>query len=534
VNTTLVKDTSLLDTQASRWSLPARVSPAEAGSVVGSFLDTAATSFGRSTHYVERADQQKAELAVHDALLALDRDLYVLLLMLAGVTDRARQIGIKNLLAVSRDGESKVVDPAMERRLLKSLIDELPPQRAFKLFETLRVGSPAEGIRKANNARTRKLVLRIILSSGRLELWAVKYRAKMRAALTHAWGVRKAGIVRAILARDDASWSAKERSILRSEIDRFASLDTAKVYACVGFALGNENRSTLPLLAAFEASKRDLTAGAKLPPEVLEGIRSVFHKDTPKDEVLRLTAHGLSKGQRLAVQRRAAEARIDVQMDPADYDAVRLHLYAFEMGMTDDIARALAGKARAAAAAFPVRYTSIGVLVDASGSMLGGAEQRLRPMATALALRDVLREVGRATVAYAGGVFTGDSTLVRPEGDTSLAEGLVDLVSVAPEAIFVISDGYENRPAGRFAEAVSELRKMGVETPIVHLNPVFAAESSGVRQLARGQVPTFAATRPESLGLAFLRSMLEADPIRGIRALVRLALPRALLSEGGV
>ena len=222
------------------------------------------------------------------------------------------------------------------------------------------------------------------------------------------------GALRSILAKEDAAWSAKERSMLREHIDRFASLDREKVYACVSFVLGNdnENRTRGPLLSAFAAAKRDLSAGEKLPPEVLEGIRSVFHKGTPKEEVLRITADRMTKAQRMLVQKRAAAANVDVKMDPADYDAVRLYVYAFEMGMTEAIARALIAKAREAAASFPVRYASIGVLVDASASMMGGADQKLRPMATALAVRDMLQHVGRARVVICGGAVSAAASMV--------------------------------------------------------------------------------------------------------------------------
>src|SRR5262249_34293375 len=105
------------------------------------------------------------------------------------------------------------------------------------------------------------------------------------------------------------------------------------------------------------------------------------------------------------------------------------------------------------------------------------------------------------------------------------ADALFQVLELIPEAVFVISDGYENRPAGRFAELVAELRRIGINTPIYHLNPVFAAESEGVRELCSGLVPTLPVSRPEGLGIAMIRGMLSADPARGIAALVRMALP---------
>jgi hypothetical protein len=56
------------------------------------------------------------------------------------------------------------------------------------------------------------------------------------------------------------------------------------------------------------------------------------------------------------------------------------------------------------------------------------------------------------------------------------------------------------------------------------LNPVFAAEVKGTKELSPGQVPTLPVKEPKALGLSFLRGMLESDPVRGINALLRIAL----------
>jgi hypothetical protein len=495
--------------------------PEVAGKTVLSFLDTAATSLGRATAYADRATQQKAERVVHDDMLALDRGLYALFLMLPGVSDRARQLGVQLLLGVRADGES-FLTADVEQRVLRSLVDDLPATRVVKLFQGL----------TTNNARTRKLVLRVLLGAPRIELWAVKYRRKMREALTHAWGRRTASILCAILSKGHAARTPKERSILREQLDRFAPVASIdRVRECVAFVLGAEiGAVTLPLLVARRAAQHDLTAGAKLPLEVLEGIRSVFHKEAKREDVLRLTAEGLTRTQRMTVQRSARAASVDVAMDPKEYDAVRLYLYAFEMGMTEEIARALSEKARFVASRLAMTYGSIGILVDASGSMRGGDDQKLRPMATVLALRDVLSHVAPATVVTVGGL-RGDDALVRPAGDTSLADGLLTLLDAAPDAIFVLSDGYENRAAGRFAEVVTALREAGIRTPIYHLNPVFAAESKGVRALCPDLVPTLPVQKPEALGLSFLRGMLAAEPMRGIHALVQAALPALNVSN---
>src|SRR6185503_9774848 len=127
----------------------------------------------------------------------------------------------------------------------------------------------------------------------------------------------------------------------------------------------HEDGAALPLLSAFHAAKRDLAAGASLPPEVLEGIRSGFHREVPKEEVLRLTARSLTQGQTMALKRRTLEAGADVRFDPTAHDPVKLYLYAFEMGMTPEIVSALRAKARRSAERLSIRFGSIGILLDA-------------------------------------------------------------------------------------------------------------------------------------------------------------------------
>jgi hypothetical protein len=512
------------DSDAIQWELPKRVTAKKAGEVVCHFLDTASTSFGRATHYNTRQEQQKAELAAHQAMMKFDRDLYALFLVLPGVMERAVQIGTKNLLGTPRNGQAKgLMDARMEREVLYYYMKQMPPQMIFKLFQAFRVGT--EETPKANNARTRKLILRTILSSRKLDWWAVKYRNKLRDALTHAWGREKTTVIRTILSRGSKTWTAKEKRILKDSIDRYHQGKLSEVYEYVCFVLGGTRAWRTPLLRAREAAKKDLKEGSRLPKEVLEGLRSTYHKDVVKDEVLKLAVKEgtLGKKEKMLVQRQAKEAGVKVKMDPMDYDAIRLYLYGFEMGMTGAIEKALMEKAKKAAKAFPTRYERVGVLIDASRSMSGDKTQPMRPLAAVLAMRDMLTYTAtNSTVRLCGGEFDG---VWKPSGDTDLATGLLELLADGPDTIFVLSDGYENRPAGRFAEVLGQAREIGIDTPVYHINPVFAAEVGSVRELAPELVSTMPVRDPASIGLSFLRGMLEADPVRGINVLIGKALP---------
>lgn len=516
---------------------PAEADAATAGEIVCSFLDVASTALGRATHYNTREQQQAAELASHERLLSFDRDLYALLLLAPGITDRARQLGSRKLLASSRASASaSLLDADAERQVIEAMVTKLPTQRMLKLFAGL--ARVEHGTARVNNARTRKLVLRTLLSTPRLELWSVKYRTKVRDALVHAWGRKTASFLRTVLSTPLAQRSRDQQRALDRHVARHAGANARVARECVGFVLGAQLQPTLALLVAFEDAKRELEAGAKLPLEVLEGIRSAYHPGVERARVLDIAKASLTKTQRRQVQRAATKAGVRVAMDPRDYAAVELYVYAFERGVDDEIARALLAKAKQAAARFPVRYGSVGVLVDASASMAGEASAKLRPMAVALALRDMLQasaDVQRTV--YCGGDFSAAdhaglrdlsfAGLCRPRGETSLAEGLLELLDVEPDAlpevVYVISDGYENAPAGRFDEVVRALREIGIEVPIYQLSPVLAAESRGVRSLSAA-LPSMPVARPDALGVSFLRSLIQAEPQRGINSLIRVAL----------
>lgn len=522
------------------WSPASAAAAKDTGRKVVAFLDVATTSFGRATAYNTRLEQQDVELKVHDDLMRSSRDIYSVLMGLDGLTDRARQIGLKKLLSTTRD-KDEFISSEIEREILYVLLHELPPQRMLKLLDALRQGSEELGIRKANNARTRKLILRTLLGSPRIAFWSVKYRTKVASALRHAWGESLTGVIRRILEKAPEAREAKENAILQANVAKYAQKDLAVVLQSVGFVLGVRSRLTVPVFKAFVEARSDLAKGVKLPPEVLEGIRSTFHKDVPKEKVLELTKDDMTSGQKIAVQKRAKAAGVDVKLEQADMlaqDAVRLYVYAFETGMTEQVREALRAKADRAAQQFPAKFGRLAVIVDTSASMHGDKTQALRPMAATLAIKDMLVRCADERVVFYPGVGESepgmDPRLIQPSGDTSLADALVDALCTNPDVVFVLSDGYENAPAGRFAEVVDQVRELGISVPIYHLNPVMAAEAKGVRQLAEGKVPTLPARDASSLGPGMVRGLIETDPVKGVNALIRLVLgDKKALLEGG-
>ena len=274
---------------------------------------------------------------VHSELFALDRGIYTASLLLPGVTDFTRQVGAVRLLRTAQAGG--LLSAEQEAAAMRGLLQLLPPQRMLKMFATVR----AERI---DNAHTRRLILSTLLGADNLEFWAVKYRRKLATALIHAWGRRTGSIVRAVLAKPAHDRTDKERQIVQRHLHRFGhGVNRDRTEQCVRFILGDEDGLTLRRLAAFRDAKRNLAAGAMLPFETLEGLRGRFHRDKTSAEVLELTKSQLTTGQKIGLQRKATESDVAVEFDPAKYDAVRLYVYAYEMGLSEAIRGELVRKA---------------------------------------------------------------------------------------------------------------------------------------------------------------------------------------------
>jgi hypothetical protein len=107
-----------------------------------------------------------------------------------------------------------------------------------------------------------------------------------------------------------------------------------------------------------------------------------------------------------------------------------------------------------------------------------------------------------------------------------LATGLIDLIETGADAVFILSDGYENSPSGRVDEVMRLLEQIGIQTPVYHLNPVLGSESrSGLRMLS-DRIPALPVSNPQGLGLTLTRAMIEVDVKRGIGALAYMVLPK--------
>ncbi len=477
------------------------------------FLDIISVATGRATKYNTELEQTAAINAGHKAMLDIDRGVYALCCLLPTM-DKSKQIAVLNLLNTPYPEDYVgLLTPDQEYSVILALINSLPTQRALKLFLELANA-------KVNNTRTRRAILTWILTHNGLTNLSCKYRRKLRTALTHAIGLRRTSILKSILAKgvSPAIGTLKERNMVLS----FLGTVNPVTLEAVSFILGNETGLTLPILVQYVAAKLpgNLEAGRGLPVTTLLGIWRHYHREAgvPITKVYELSK--LTKTEKLTQNTATKKAGVTVTFDPLKQDLIKLIIYAYEKGMTEDMLDAIKKKAKTAFETFPLEYNKVAFILDASKSMEGDKTQSMRPMAIALSALYTMRNAPECSETIIGG-YKNSSGLVYPKGSTDVASAILVAASTEPDVIYIATDGYENVTAGRFHEVESALHKMGINIPIIQLTPVIGAEAMGTRSLSEN-IAVLPVSDMSRVGVGMLKTAFIADPSQGISMLLSL------------
>lgn len=489
------------------------------------FIDTGGTSTNRATAYNTKEQQVEAINILHKDLYSIDRGIYTVALLMPGHTDNTIVTGVENLLSNQPGFTQSMLEFDAETKAIALSLSRISIPRVLKLFIKMKKD-------RVNNARTRRVILLTLLGTDKLPFWSVKYRRKVCEILEHAWNKRMSGIIRNIITgrsrvESRRSLTVKERGILHDHIGKY-SKDVGMSYESIAFAFGLKYVYKHELFTAYEQAKTDIKLGKLLPPEVLEGIRSTHHKDTvTAAEVLKLTKKNVSARQAMKMQETAKRKDVDLKFNAMKQNVVDLYIYAYKQNtVASDVRDALIKKAKGAAKSSVFQYRKLAIVLDASESSRGDKTQQLRPLAIAMSLRDMLMNIGEEQhLFYAGGKVDNETNLVYPMGSTNLAKSFMDALKTDSDAIVIISDGYENAPAGRLAEVIRGARKIGINIPIFHFNPVMSAEGGGVRVLSE-EANTMPVSSPAALGMGMVKALIEADVQSGVRAMFNTTVPQ--------
>jgi hypothetical protein len=411
------------------------------------FVNAAIASTGQREFRSDAAAQRMSLEFLHEYVLGNYRDLYAATLAL-DINHFNAALVVTNLLRTAREASGE--QRATEGRLIAVRLRQLPPQRVYRLFDRLR----RLGV---NNRRTRAIIRDWVAGRPDPAFDAVKYRRSLASAARHA------------------------------HLSLPGEVGTAL------FDWRRPKRYDTPILEAWRRAHYDQRALYELPYTVAEGLAAQHGIDRAR--FLTGIAPKLTGGERLRLQ--AAAARQDagaIGMDLAGVPLTRLAVYVLSLPRPErarrreELTGALRAAARRAAGRQAGTWGRVVAVLDDSYSAAGSGVKRRRPLAVALATHYLLDALAGD---YAGLWLThrGDPLLVHPTGPTGLGERVLDGLERRPDRLVVVSDGWENAPPGQAAEVLRVWRARldpGQRTGVVHLNPVYDADTFDVRRLAPG------------------------------------------------
>ncbi|MQM25015.1 hypothetical protein [Glycomyces albidus] len=463
------------------------------------FVNAAVAATGQDEFHTGRGRQEWSVDFLHEYMLVNYRDLYAAALAL-GINDRNKAAIVLRLLRTGADASP--AQRAVEGRLIRRALRDLPTSRVYRLFTALQKA-------KVNNRRTRAVMREWLSARPDLGFEAVKYRGAFKRAAVHA----------------------------HLDLDGLPG-DAGAEVASFLFAPMTSGRYRTPLFEAWRRAHFERSAVFELPYTVAEGF-AVKH-GIPRHVLLEQIAPLLTRNERLRLQRSGGAA---VELDAAALGRMPLtRLAAYVLAIPEpergerreELTRALRAAARRTAGDRAGTWGTVAAVLDDSYSSSGSGEKRRRPLVVALAAHYLLEALARE---YRPLWLSGneDALLAKPRGVTALGDRILDALETPPEQLIVVSDGWDNAPAGLASEVLrvwTTRLDPARRTAIAHLNPVFDADGIGVRRLAPS-VPTAGIRDAEDLPelVAFARFDDGRAGIDELRAAVDARVERWLAEE---
>ena len=401
---------------------------------------------------------------------------------------------------------------------------------------------------KINNERARKIILGFIWGNSNLEFNVLKYRNKIAKILRHVYGVKLTSALLSIVKKQivinnaitfNNVYTEKEAKIVNDNILKYFNGDSTRAFKLLLFLFKKDSginylANEFPLLAEYQKAKLDITIVNNVPEEVLIGmVASINHpqyhslwstkiqREATK-ALIRKNVKVTSANQQVRQTKSTAKLGVEkhVDMEKAT-DFLALYKTGYETTFTHEILVAIQ-KLAEKKKIIGFFYQNIGIIVDDSISMTGNkVESKNTPRAIADFTAKVLN------------VSAKDAVIVRTSDVfTDLASGFIELLkkentSKPYDAIFILTDGYENAYDGLTNEVISIWQaETGRNIPMFQISPITSAEmGANVRKLGSGVV-TMAINNPVALQPQITARLLEIDTKRWLENQV-LALESA-------
>lgn len=512
-------------------------------------LTIASGAKSSSTYYHKKDEQMKAIQTQIKGMYKLSKELPLIIASQKGATGRfVSEVLLNEFKETLKGGACNIVNPIdwydnglSDKAVLTALnnLGENGLPYVLRLFIDLKNA-------RVNNERTRKIILGFIWGQNNLEFYAMKYRNKIAEILRHVYGQKKTSILLSIAMKQTMNSNLlfeneKEVNIANDLVLKYFNGDSIKAFKLLLFLFKkdlNISFSEFPLLSEYQKAKIDITGIKTVPEEVLLGLISSskhpqYHnmwatklqREATK-ALIRKNVEVTSVNQQVRQTKSTAKLGVEktVNLEKAT-DFLALYKTGYETRFTPELNIAI-DKLAEKKKIDGFFYQNIGIIVDNSNSMKGHkAESKNTPRAIADFTARVLSK-------------SANSCLIEgTDGETTdLASSFIGLLkSENPakvfNAIFILTDGYENAYDGLTNEVISIWKaESGRDIPIFQISPITSAEmGANVRKLGSGVV-TMAINNPAALLPQINARLLEIDTKRWLENQVR-ALEAAPVSR---
>lgn len=483
-----------------------------------------------ATYYHSKDEQMKAIQSQIRAMYGLSKELPLIIAAQKGATGRfVSEVLLNEFKNTLKGGACNIVNPIdwydnglsdkAVLNALKNLAENGLPY-VLRLFVDLKNS-------KVNNERSRKIFLGFIWGQSNLEFYSMKYRNKIADVLKHIYGQKRTSILLSIAQKavngGEFIGTEKEMKIANDLLLKYYDGNAIKAFKLLLFLFKKDSNVTygaaeFPLLSEYQKAKVDITNAKLVPEEVLLGLISnvrhpqyhiMWSTDAQKQAtkaLIRKNVEVTSVNQQVRQTKSTAKLGVEkvVELEKAT-DFLALYKTGYENGWTDDLKLAI-GKLAVKKKIEGFFYQNIGIVVDDSISMTGNSnESKNTPRAIAEFTSLVLLNSAKSSVVARTSGFSTDLAsafiqLLKDEKDTQY------------DAIFILTDGYENAYDGLTNEVISIWQaESGRSLPIFQISPITGAEmGANVRKIG-DSVVTMSVNNPSAIQPQINARLLEID-----------------------
>lgn len=491
------------------------------GIIAGLEIASGAKSSATSLH--KKEEQIAAVKAQIVNLYSLSKELPLILALQNGVTGYfVQQVLFNELKSGAYSGSVNIVpnqewyDNDLQDKAIFLILDRLEKDNGLpyvlRLFTEL-VDN------KINNARTKRTILTWLLNHDNIEFISIKYRNKLQKILTHVWGNKTAYA----LINNFNTNNTVSGHVVHTNVFKYLSLDNSDIINLANRL--NVKNAILHIFGVkvkgglydqYNSAKKDIFASPNIPEEVLIGLLS----DQTHPQYLQLWSTEEKRKTTIAKIReftKATTANIqirqtksnekngaDVEVNVAKVtDFMALYKTGYESGFTNEINTQIINLAKKKKLDIP--YKNIGVIIDKSISMRGHKQESKN---TPLAIVDFTAKV----LELSSDMCVLATTSQISDLSLQFLQVVENFKNERLDAIFILSDGYENSYDGLLDEVIDAWMDMtDTHLPIFHVSPITGNETGmKVRKLSN-HASTIAINKPESLALQINSKLLESD-----------------------